>query len=53
MIEVLPGVHLRQTVSIGVATWDSRESPEELEARADKAMYEGKRQGRNRVVIAP
>jgi two-component system cell cycle response regulator len=53
MIEVLPGVHIRQTVSIGVATWDGRESPEALEARADKAMYEGKRQGRNRVIIAP
>lgn len=52
MIEVLPGVSIRQTVSIGVATWDNRESPEELETRADKAMYEGKRQGRNRVVIA-
>ncbi len=52
MIEVLPGVLIRQTVSIGVATWDSRESPEQLEMRADQAMYEGKRQGRNRVIIA-
>jgi diguanylate cyclase (GGDEF)-like protein len=43
---------IHQTVSIGVATWDGRESPEQLERRADLAMYEAKRQGRNRVVVA-
>ncbi len=43
---------LVQTVSIGVATWDGRESPESLEQRADSGMYEAKRQGRNRVVVA-
>jgi two-component system cell cycle response regulator len=52
LLEVLPGVKIKQTVSIGVATWDMRESPEQLEARADQAMYEGKRLGRNRVVVA-
>jgi two-component system cell cycle response regulator len=46
------GVRLRQTVSIGVATWDKRETPEQLERRADDAMYEAKRLGRNRVVVA-
>lgn len=46
------GVRIRQTVSIGVATWDGRESPEALERRADEAMYEAKRLGRNRVVLA-
>ena len=51
-IEVLPDVSVRQTVSIGVATWDGRESPSDLEVRADHAMYEGKRLGRNRVVVA-
>jgi two-component system, cell cycle response regulator len=45
-------VKLRQTVSIGVATWDQRESPELFERRADAAMYEAKRLGRNRVEIA-
>lgn len=43
---------LRKTVSIGVATWDGRESPEQLEKRADDAMYDAKRFGRNRVVVS-
>jgi diguanylate cyclase (GGDEF)-like protein len=44
------GTDVHQTVSIGVATWDGRETAESLEERADRAMYEGKRLGRNRVV---
>ena len=47
-----PGVRLKQTVSIGVATWDKRETPEQLERRADEAMYQAKRLGRDRVVVA-
>jgi diguanylate cyclase (GGDEF)-like protein len=43
---------LTQTVSIGAARWDGRESPRELEARGDGALYEAKRRGRNRVVLA-
>jgi two-component system cell cycle response regulator len=46
------GSSVRQTVSIGVATWDGVESPELLDERADLAMYEAKREGRNRVVAA-
>jgi two-component system, cell cycle response regulator len=51
-MEVDGGLRIRQTVSIGVATWDQRETPEQLEHRADAAMYEAKRLGRNRVVVA-
>lgn len=46
------GIRIPQTVSIGVATWDKRETPEYLEKRADQAMYEAKRLGRDRVVVA-
>lgn len=46
------GPRIRQTVSVGVATWDGRESPEHLERRADAAMYEAKRLGRNRVIVS-
>jgi diguanylate cyclase (GGDEF)-like protein len=41
-----------QTVSIGVATWDRAESAEALLHRADVALYEAKRAGRDRVVRA-
>ncbi|MEM6961847.1 MAG: GGDEF domain-containing protein [Myxococcota bacterium] len=40
-----------QTVSIGIASWNGSESAETLEHRADLAMYEAKRGGRNRVVF--
>jgi diguanylate cyclase (GGDEF)-like protein len=44
------GLSIEQTVSIGFAAWDGRETPESLEERADLAMYEAKRRGRDRVV---
>ncbi len=46
------GMHLHQTVSIGVACWDFKESPEALQRRADAAMYQAKDQGRDRVVVS-
>jgi diguanylate cyclase (GGDEF)-like protein len=41
-----------QTCSVGVATWDGSESSEEFLHRADTALYEAKKSGRNRAVIA-
>lgn len=44
---------LRVTVSVGVAlATDADESPEQLVERADLALYQAKRAGRNRVVVA-
>jgi diguanylate cyclase (GGDEF)-like protein len=51
-LQVRPGLELLQTVSIGVATWDGVEEPEALETRADLAMYQAKRLGRDRVVAS-
>lgn len=42
-------VRLQQTVSIGVATWDTVETAAQLDERADQAMYRAKKLGRNRV----
>jgi diguanylate cyclase (GGDEF)-like protein len=42
----------RQTRSVGVATWDRAESGEEVLRRADDALYEAKRRGRDRAVVA-
>jgi diguanylate cyclase (GGDEF)-like protein len=46
---VVPGLAL--TVSAGVATFRKGESGEALVARADAALYEAKRAGRNRVAV--
>ena len=40
------------TVSAGVAGWEAGESPEALFGRADTALYEAKRSGRNRSCVA-
>jgi diguanylate cyclase (GGDEF)-like protein len=42
-----------QTCSAGVAEWDGKELSEVLLHRADAALFEAKRQGRNRTTIAP
>ena len=41
---------LRQTFSAGLARWDGTEEPAAALARADAALYEAKRTGRNRVL---
>jgi diguanylate cyclase (GGDEF)-like protein len=42
---------LGQTFSAGLALWDGSESADALFARADEALYEAKRAGRDRVVV--
>lgn len=46
------GVVLTIQVTIGVATLQAGESVDEVIARADGALYEGKRAGRNRVEVS-
>ena len=41
-----------QTCSAGVACWDGAETPETLMGRADAALYDAKRAGRDRIVTA-
>jgi two-component system, cell cycle response regulator len=47
------GRDLNVTVSIGWAAWDGGETPDEVMRRADDALYEAKRGGRDRVEGAP
>jgi diguanylate cyclase (GGDEF)-like protein len=43
---------LRQTFSAGIARWDGTEEPAAVLARADAALYEAKRSGRDRVLVS-
>ncbi|MDF2744249.1 MAG: diguanylate cyclase, partial [Actinomycetia bacterium] len=42
-----------QTFSAGIAEWDGQEGPERLVGRADRALYEAKHAGRDRINVAP
>jgi diguanylate cyclase len=46
-----PEVNERITLSIGVAAWHSGETSANWYARADAALYQAKRSGRNRVAV--
>lgn len=47
-----PPVPDRQTFSAGIATWDGRESATEILQRADAALLQAKKAGRNRTMVA-
>jgi diguanylate cyclase len=51
VVRGFPEVSERATLSIGVARWHAGESSAKWYARADAALYEAKRRGRNRVVV--
>ena len=51
-MEPRPGGLLTQTVSVGVATWNGRETADELLARAAAGVHEAKAQGGNTVARA-
>lgn len=42
----------RQTFSAGVATWDEKETATEVLQRADQALLQAKKAGRNRTMVA-
>ena len=44
-----PVAGLRVTISAGCATWTAGESPDDVLRRADAALYEAKRAGRDQV----
>jgi two-component system cell cycle response regulator len=54
VFEPVPGIRHKLSVSVGVScTGDEVATPERLLHTADLALYEAKRQGRNRVELAP
>jgi diguanylate cyclase (GGDEF)-like protein len=52
VIEQHPFPHRRVTISAGVASWQAGVEPGALIHAADTALYEAKRNGRNRVCVA-
>ncbi len=49
----LESVVYHQTTSVGAAVLKKRESPSRFFKRADEALYQAKRAGRNRIELAP
>ena len=46
------GMTLKVTISVGAAMWDGKLSDHRFIELADKALYESKKNGRNRVTAA-
>ncbi len=44
--------YLKVTVSVGVCAYENTMSPSDIAHKADKALYEAKETGRNRVIVA-
>lgn len=49
---LIDGKTIKATVSVGMASYGNENSLEEIIHKADQAMYEAKRQGKNRVFAA-
>jgi GGDEF domain-containing protein len=43
---------LGQSFSAGAALWETNETSEQVVARADRALYQAKEAGRNRILVA-
>jgi diguanylate cyclase (GGDEF)-like protein len=50
-VEIEGGQKIHLTISIGLAELDIKDMPDDLYMKADRALYEAKEGGRNRVVV--
>ncbi|MFZ5814362.1 MAG: diguanylate cyclase [Bacillota bacterium] len=53
ILDPVSGTQIGVTISLGVANYELGQGKSRLIARADEALYNSKRSGRNRVTVAP